>query len=356
MKTSKLNKFIDQYLFKPKDGFFELPYLSNSPEVLINGLINLPVTKHLIQKKAVSTDNPFCKGIVYYREIEDGLWILSYEMDIRQNVVAKAIYDENESSDYYFLTFSVFEYEFPSFEHPGKSITLLSKCWTLYKPKTKVAMYFYKQTSGRFVNMVFNKKWAEKHLTPEILDNAQDLQNFLDEKTGYLTWLDVVPEAQSTFDEICSIAKDTPNDGNKNEIKSRILDLFASFFNATHSDNRIKNYRSLFDADYGIAGCAEKMVLHNLNGPFVGIEQIAAQVNMSPTKLKIIFKSVFGQSMLQYRKEKNWLLAEQLLKVPIIQIKNIASITGFESASKFANSFKLRFGKLPSVFRDEFID
>ena len=65
-----------------------------------------------------------------------------------------------------------------------------------------------------------------------------------------------------------------------------------------------------------------------------------------------IFKSVFGMSMLQYHKEKNLLLAEQLVKNSDVQIKNIAITTGFESASKFSASFKKRFGKLPSELRN----
>ncbi|MBC7866439.1 MAG: helix-turn-helix transcriptional regulator [Gloeobacteraceae cyanobacterium ES-bin-316] len=67
----------------------------------------------------------------------------------------------------------------------------------------------------------------------------------------------------------------------------------------------------------------------------------------------MIFKSVFGFSMLQYHKEKNILLALQLIQNSNVQIKNIATLTGYTSSSKFTASFKKRFGVLPTEARDQ---
>ena len=49
--------------------------------------------------------------------------------------------------------------------------------------------------------------------------------------------------------------------------------------------------------------------------------------------------------MLQYHKEKNMLLAMQLIINSDIQIQIIAAVTGYECASKFAANFKKRFAK-----------
>jgi AraC-like DNA-binding protein len=85
--------------------------------------------------------------------------------------------------------------------------------------------------------------------------------------------------------------------------------------------------------------------------PFAGVENIARAVAVSPTKLKSIFKAVFGFSMLQYYKEKNILLAMQLLSQPGLPVKNIAALTGYQSAGKFAAAFKKRFGISPAATR-----
>ncbi|WP_082472434.1 helix-turn-helix domain-containing protein [Flavobacterium sp. Leaf82] len=44
-------------------------------------------------------------------------------------------------------------------------------------------------------------------------------------------------------------------------------------------------------------------------------------------------------------------LAMQLIQKSNIQIQDISLITGYDSASRFAASFKKRFGKLPSEIR-----
>jgi AraC-like DNA-binding protein len=133
----------------------------------------------------------------------------------------------------------------------------------------------------------------------------------------------------------------------KNQTTKIITDFFKSLFEA----KTIKNYLPLNNADYANVARAEKTILQNLNNPFLGVENIAKEVNLSPTKLKMIFKSVYGFSMLQYHKEKNMLLAFQLVKNAELQIKNIAHATGFESSSKFTAAFKKRFGVLPSDAR-----
>ena len=61
--------------------------------------------------------------------------------NIKENIRAKAIYDENQANNYYILSFSVFEYEFPVKNANGKNTKLLSICWTFYKPKTEVETF-----------------------------------------------------------------------------------------------------------------------------------------------------------------------------------------------------------------------
>jgi AraC-like DNA-binding protein len=66
---------------------------------------------------------------------------------------------------------------------------------------------------------------------------------------------------------------------------------------------------------------------------------------------KLNFKIVYGYSMLNYNKEKNMLFAKQLITNHDVNIKNIANTTGYNSSSRFAASFKKRFGILPIAAR-----
>lgn len=75
MPIKKWDKIIEKYLFLLKDGFFELPYLSNSPKIMIDSIAKMPVFKHKSSEQAIHTDNPFCKGTLKYRQLDEArIW------------------------------------------------------------------------------------------------------------------------------------------------------------------------------------------------------------------------------------------------------------------------------------------
>ena len=290
---------------------------------------------------------------MYYRELEKNHSVLASHLYIKENIIAKAIYDEKQLSNYYILSFSVFEYEFPIKDDNGDNIKLLSTCWTFYKPKTEVETYFFKNTNGTFYNILFDKQWAEENVLFKNPSHKKSFDAFLDSKIAFYTWLDIAPQSQSLARKMDRIIRSEKKGiFDLQGLRTHSLALVNDFFNHAFTDNRISDNISLSNLDYAKIAKAEKMILLHLNLPFVGVEQIALHVNMSPTKLKSNFKTVFGFSMLQYHKEKNMLLAMQLILNSSAMIHSIASITGYESGSKFAAAFKKRFGKLPSAFRD----
>lgn len=350
MTTNNWAQHIQKFLFLLKDGFFELPYLSNSPQVMLDSLIKLPIVKHNPLQHLISTDNTFWKGTMRYRTIEDGFWILETNLEMNENILAKATYTQDHVKDYYVLSFSVFEYRFPV--KNSEDIVLLSTCWTFYKPDTEIATYFYKGTKGKFFNIAMNKEWVEENLNSDKFCKKGVLERFFNSQKGFYTWLDIAPKAHGLSKKISKILEsEDQNHFNNDELKKNTLKLITEFFNNAFEDSRIEDNISLSNLDYFNVAKAEKMILHNLQSAFLGIDQIAYEVNTSPTKLKNNFKTVFGFSMLQYHKEKNMLLAKQLLQNSEIEVQIIAVITGFESASKFTAAFKKRFGELPSVFR-----
>jgi len=352
MPLTKWNAYLKKNLFSNHDVFFELPYLSNSPELMVESVLKMPVSKHQKSEQAIYTDNAYTTGVMRYRKIEDGLWLLGSDLNIKKNIISKAIYNPDLTSDYYFLSFAVFEYQFPVDDNFIKLATLLSTTCTFYKPKTEVNTYFYEGTRGKFFNIVFNKQWAEKNLAFTSEEEQKEICDYLDNDSGFINWLDIVPDAPALSKEIWEhLEKETDGEFNTEALRIQLQHIIGSFFRHAYKDKRIKNHTALHNPDYANVASAERIILHNLTAPFVGVNHIARAVNLSPTKLKIIFKSVFGFSMLQYHKEKNMLLAMQLIKNSDMQIKNIAAITGYLSSSKFSATFKKRFGILPTSIR-----
>jgi AraC-like DNA-binding protein len=341
---------IRKYLFLLKDDFFEFPYLCNSPQLMLDSILKLPITDHQPSKQSIYLNTPLYEATMGYRKIEAGFWILASDMNIQENIVARSGYDKNFSSDYYLLTFSVFEYKFPFKD--SEDVKLLSTCWTISKPETEIATYFYKGTTGKLLIFAMKKEWANANLTSKKFPQRKAIKKFLNGQKGSYTWLDIAPDAHDLALKIRkTLNTESVTEFDNLRFKKDCMKLIVQFFDNAFNDSRIIDNVSLSDLDYNNVAKAEKMILHNLHRPFVGINSIANDVNTSPTKLKSNFRECFGFSMLQYHKEKNMLLAMQLIQNSDIHIQIVATVTGYDCAGRFASSFKKRFGKLPSEVR-----
>lgn len=348
MNTENWESYVKKNLFSFKDDFYELPYLSNSPQIQVTSYAIPSEIDYLPLEPIIISDNPYYKGGIQYAELDKGLWILSIEVLVKQNVIAKALYDSNQSCAFYYLTISCFEYTFPtpSIEYPAK---ILSKCWTFHKPNTGVNSYFYKDTEGHFCTIAFTKEWIVSVISQNETIKTKAILKFIDSDTGFLNWINTSAELESKTNEITAIFKHIDyREIDNTVLKETITNYLLQFFSMAIEEKRIQNYKSLKNSDYGLIAKAEKIILEGLSFPFVGIETVAKKIGFSPTKLKTTFKSVFGMSLLQYHKDKNLQLAKQLICKTEIQIKQIANLTGGMSSSKFSEAYKLKYGKVPS--------
>ncbi|PWK28186.1 AraC-like DNA-binding protein [Arcicella aurantiaca] len=346
-RVKKWLKSFEKYLFYYHDGFFELPYLSNSPEVMIESLKKMPVTKYNPLEQSILSNNPFTKGEMRYREIETGFWVLATQIEFKVNVHTRAIYDEG-GSDYYFLAFSLYRCDIPLVNMHVNKITMPNKSWAIYKPGSEIDAYHYKGTEGLFLNFVFNHTWLNQNLFGG-KGSESELQNFLNLHTGHITWEDVVPDAETMAQKIWkNLLQGQEERFNALSLKIQTLELISTFFTNINKEKVLEQTFPQNEADRVALVKVEKILMDNLTEGFMGIEAIAKQINMSESKLKVVFKGVYGQSIYQYFKEKQMVLAFQLLKNPDVQIKNIAASLGYENPGKFTAAFKKYHKILPS--------
>jgi AraC-like DNA-binding protein len=346
-RVKKWLKGFEKYLFTYRDGFFELPYLSNSPDIMIESLKAMPITSHNLLEQAIYTNNPFTKGSLRYREIEKGLWLIATEIQFKVNVHSKALLDD-EVSDYYFLAFSLYNCDVPLVNMHVNKIAMPTKSWAFYKPGTEIEAYHYKGTEGLFMNFAFSSDWLNQNLF-EGKGTDVEMQNLLDLNTGYITWDDVVPEAEILSQKIWkNLVAENKGQFNNLYLKIQTLEIVSAFFSNVNKRKLLDQVFPQNETDKLALVKVEKILMNNLTQGFPGIEPIAKQVNMSESKLKTIFKGVYGQSIFQYFKEKQMILALQLLKNPEVQIKNIAASLSYESPGKFTVAFKKYHQILPS--------
>lgn len=83
----------------------------------------------------------------------------------------------------------------------------------------------------------------------------------------------------------------------------------------------------------------------------ITIDQLAQQYHISATNLKKHFREVYGNSVYAYLKEYRMRTAAELLRNTDMEISQIAGMTGYDNASKFAKSFKSIIGINPNEYR-----
>lgn len=349
-RVIKWIKKFEKYFFYYKDGYFVLPYLSNSPQLMVESLKNMPFVSHDTDRKVMYSKTPFTEGLLRYQEIEEGLWLIVSELEFKVNVHTKAVYDDF-GSDYYFLAFSIYDNPVtPKLDMKINNMELKNNSWAMYKPGIPIDAFHAKGTKGLFFNFSFNRKWIETNFLDKEPPSKLLFQKVLDTEPGYLTWDGLMKDAQPhALDIWKSLSGDTYQAFSKLKVKIQTLEILTIFFSKVYEeDKKTEKWKGFAVNDDEPALKIEQYLVQNLMKHFPGIDFLAESVNVSPSKLKVNFKKVFGQSIYQYFRTKQMELAMIMLKEDHVQVKNVSSYFGYENASKFSLAFKKVHQILPS--------
>ena len=85
------------------------------------------------------------------------------------------------------------------------------------------------------------------------------------------------------------------------------------------------------------------------------LKQLAASVNLSPSRLAHLFKAETGIPFSRYLRERRMLRAKQLLEGTFLSIKEIACQVGVHDESHFVRDFKKLYGVRPTQWRKQFV-
>jgi AraC-like DNA-binding protein len=96
-----------------------------------------------------------------------------------------------------------------------------------------------------------------------------------------------------------------------------------------------------------------EQILEHLETPPV-INDLAIGAGMSPTKLKRLFKQIFGDSIFSYYQEFRMKEAALLLKEEKLSVSDVGYQMGFTNLSHFSKVFKERMGMKPKQYSRSF--
>lgn len=351
--VNSVKKWYSNYqnnLLSHKNGFWEMPYLANSPETIVKSIAKMPFTKHQKAQQYIASASPFMKGGFFYEELEDGFWVILSTVLFKANITYKKALDKNLSSDWYTLSITLFN------STQNKSIVdgiIYQNCtWVLFKPGAGNLNSHFKGAEETGITLYLHKEWIEKNLYSNQKFVDSPLFHFFESDAETSIWSDDIEKYLPIYTPLLTNFYEP-----KNKQRSVILKQQAKALSVSLIDLYIDMYTSigvhsklflLSEKNRKIVFQAEKKMLQNLDAPFPGIESLSKLLGTSATNLKSNFKQVFGKTMFQFFQEKQMYLAKNFLQQKPLKISDLASSMGYSNPGKFSLAFKKHHGFLPS--------
>lgn len=200
-------------------------------------------------------------------------------------------------------------------------------------------------TEDRCVNIYFTAQWLETNIGIRSTDAM--FQKYFSLKTASFNYEVLNLEYRELMEDIFEIKEEQPMQ--KVILQNRVMLLMEKFF------------RSLYTKTGGGDAAAsvnehtlkqmmkvESILVSNLSAPPPTIPALARTAMMSETKLKNVFKTVYGYNIYAYYQKNRMLKARQLLRSKKISVKEAGMALGFKNLSNFAIAYKKEFNILPS--------
>lgn len=94
-------------------------------------------------------------------------------------------------------------------------------------------------------------------------------------------------------------------------------------------------------------------LMHELLNERFSVTSLSNRLNLSPARLRQLFKKETGLAPIQYFKDLRLHQAEKLLRSTFLSVKEVTFSCGMKDVSHFVRDFKKRYGRTPSEYRSE---
>jgi AraC-like DNA-binding protein len=355
MQRIKINRSSDKSLaFSQKDGFYELPYLVNSPYEMVESFKKMPSVLVDEKKQCISTKTPVLNALVYYRNIEKGLFLIYSEVKFRSNIHFRHFVDKKTPSDYFCLSLRIDHYS-KATNSLANGISYTDNSWLIFKPGAKVDHYHFKGTRGRYISLYFTKSWLKNNYSTLPPGGKKLINLFLDSSNDHLICPEFAEKGVCRYnpDNLSKLLFSGENMGKSHfaRLKKQTQEFFSSFILKMQSERIDERHFDVSNLERIKTVKAEKIIGSHVRNKFPGIEFISNEVGLSGTKLKESFKKVYGESIFQYFRSRQMEEARSIIASTTLPLVRIATEFGYANAGKFATAFKAAHRLLPSQIK-----
>lgn len=339
----RFSKSFKKYMLSYKQGFYIIPYLANSPEATIESFKNTPFVKWDETKNLLTQNSPFMDGLLYYYKIEEGLWLFLSQINYKANIEYKMYFDDSLPCDYYLFSYNLIKHSSKNKVALINGLSYNTFSWNLFKPKSNLSLANFKDTHNSSVGIFAKKEWINEKLSSYPGFKNSCLEGFLNSTYSSSIWPEL--EINIIYQEI--LIQFSKKENTKNEL-SKYADMIIQYLIKNYTIQHNQSNTKIDSLNQTKLLKIEKTLNDHLLLKFPGIEELAKQAGMSPTKLKNEFKLYFGEPIYQYYLGKQMDYALILLRDKKMKVGSVAKLLGYQSEGKFTVAFKEKFGKLPS--------
>jgi len=194
------------------------------------------------------------------------------------------------------------------------------------------------------VNIILSRDWLQKLLGRE--DKGDTILNFISLKSPMYHYELLDVEYRRLVNELSDTAIDKDFEGFI--VQNRVMLIIERFFT--------RLYKKISDVNTNIKMSAEDIVrlklveqalLKDFSIPPPGISQLSRIAAMSPSKLKMLFKKMFGLPVYQYFQKNRMNKAKAMLLSKKYTIQQVADELGYNQINDFSKTFRKTFEQLP---------
>jgi AraC-like DNA-binding protein len=199
-------------------------------------------------------------------------------------------------------------------------------------------------TESRCINIYFTADWLLRHAGIKSTDEV--FKKYLSLKTAILNFTVLNIGYRELMEDIFEITDDHPM--YKVTVQNRVMLLVEKFFRNLY--NRMNEAAAVVIDDLSLKRMmqVESILVSNFSVPPPTIPMLSRTATMSETKLKNLFKAVYGFGIYEYYQKNRMLKARHLLHTKKYSVKEAGLALGFKNLSNFTIAFKKEFNILPS--------
>lgn len=285
----------------------------------------------------------FGSGFFRLIELNDAPEALLYDFTLNDMLLLKR---EQDQSEHYLLIFDDLERE-KGFrvtidaDTPSETVER-SSAFYLTSFLYDVETVLYPQVNVKGIRVLLTASWMQQYL--QLSEREAVLEKYIALKSAGIWYKPVNEELAALLHDLLN-GQDTPLLFYRNKI-FRIIELF---FEWLYDEMKVTSGKTgISRHDIEMAQKIESLLTTDVTRLPPTIKELSREAAMSESKLKKVFKAVYGLPPYEYYQKQRMQKAKLMLLSGNYSVKDIGYTLGYANLSNFTLAFKKVFNKLPS--------